>query len=143
MLLPDHQHALAEEVRGTGVVDRVQLLPDEGLHAGDVREERMRPRARRVHEGAGGPLPLPGAHDEETVAILDAIDLHGPDHRQRMLLLVGVEVRRHRDVRTLVVARWSDVIRELRDSVHVAHRQRVPAVLPRTPGAVARVQEDV
>ncbi len=103
----------------------------------------MRPGAGRIHEGAGRPLPLVGAHDEHAVLVVHPLHVHGTEHREGMPVLVGGEIGGHCLVRACAVAWWRSVSRQLCDPVHVTHGQRVPPVLPGTPGPRIRIEDHV
>ena len=87
------------------IVDRVQLLAEERLHARVVRQERMRPGAGGVDEGASAPLPVAGMDHKEPVVVDHPVDADRSDHRQTVSMLVGGEVCRDGDVGALSVTR--------------------------------------
>ena len=126
------------------VVVGVQLAAAERLRARVRRHERPRPRPGRVHDRAGQPAPVAGAHLEQPVVGLD--DLVHPDrpqHRQVVAALVVGEVRRHHLVGAPLLLGGRLDVGQRRDPVHVVHGQRVPPVLPRAAGCLVGVQHDV
>ena len=139
--------AMAAQLLAPRIARRVELLVGECLDAGIERDERAGPGPGRIHDGAGQPGPLPRADLQQPIGcpVETAYGVH-PDrssHRQLLVLLVVGEPARDGEVRPVTTAPRRGTIGQVGDAVDVVHGERVPAVLPGSPGLLARVQDHV
>ena len=139
----DNQHLLPGELTSAAVVGGVQLTPLERLDPRIPRDERPVPRPGRVHDRLGRVPPLVRVQLEPVVhragrsrplqAALPAARTASRSPRSTRHELVGpfrAGTGRHR------------YAGQVRDPVHVVHRQRVPPVLPGATGFRVPIQHN-